>query len=111
MWSLAKEYGISVSERPSAPCLATRFPYGTRLSYEWMEKVDEGERYLRGLGMYNVRIRVHGDIARIEVDAQDMTKLFSRANEIVRRLKKLGFTYVTMDLEGFRSGSMDVKLI
>ncbi len=108
---LAKEYGISVSDRPSAPCLATRFPYGTRLSYEWMEKVDEGERYLRGLGMYNVRIRVHGDIARIEVDAQDMPKLFSRANEIVRRLKKLGFTYVTMDLEGFRSGSMDVKLI
>lgn len=108
---LAKEYGISVSGRPSAPCLATRFPYGTHLSYERMEKVDEGERYLRGLGMYNVRIRAHGDIARIEVDVRDMPKLLSRAGEIVRRLKKLGFTYVTMDLEGFRSGSMDVGMI
>lgn len=108
---LAKEYGISVSDRPSAPCLATRFPYGTRLSYDRMEKVDEGERYLRSLGMYNVRIRVHGDIARIEVDARDMPKLLSRSGEIVRRLKKLGFVYVTMDLEGFRSGSMDVGLI
>lgn len=108
---LAARYGISVSNRPSSPCLATRFPYGTRLSYEKMEKVDEGERYLRSLGFYNVRLRVHGDCVRIEVDAGDMAKLLSYSKEVTERIKKLGFSYVTLDLEGFRSGSMDVKLV
>ena len=68
----AGEYGISVSNRPSAPCLATRFPYGTRLNMDKMKQVDQGEAYLRSLGLYNVRIRVHGEVARIEVDEKDM---------------------------------------
>ena len=108
---MAEEYGISVSNRPSAPCLATRFPYGTRLSYEQMARVDEGERYLRDMGFYNVRIRVHGDIARIEVDLQDMPALLKHGREVTDRLKKLGFPYITLDLEGFRSGSMDIRLV
>ena len=108
--ALAAEYGISVADRPSAPCLATRFPYGTRLSRERMQQVDEGEQFLRELGFYNVRIRAHGDTARIEVDRKDMEKLLERAEEAVEKIRGLGFSYVTLDLEGFRSGSMDINL-
>ncbi len=108
--ALAEEYGISVADRPSAPCLATRFPYGTRLSRERMRQVDEGEQFLRALGFYNVRIRAHGDTARIEVDRKDMGKLLERAEEVAQKIRGLGFSYVTLDLEGFRSGSMDINL-
>ncbi len=104
---LAAEYGVSVSEKPSTPCLATRFPYGTRLEWNDMRRVEEGEAYLRSLGFYNVRLRVHKDIARIEVDADDLNTILDWKEEITGKLKALGFTYVTLDLEGFRSGSMD----
>lgn len=107
---MAAEIGLSVSNRPSAPCLATRFPYGTELSYEEMRKVEKGEEYIKSLGFYNVRIRVHEDIARIEVDRGDINKLLEYNNDIVAYLKELGYPYVTVDLEGFRSGSMDYKV-
>lgn len=107
---MAATYGISVSERPSAPCLATRFPYGTRLDIAVMKKVDEGEGFLKNLGLYNVRIRVHGNVARIEVDEGDMPVLTAHRQEIVKTLEALGFVYVTLDLKGFRSGSMDVGI-
>lgn len=104
---LAEEYGISVSKKPSTPCLATRFPYGTRLSYEEMRKVEQGEAYLKSLGLYNVRVRVHEAIARIEVDQDEMPLIMKQKGEIIRHLKELGYVYITLDLEGFRSGSMD----
>ena len=107
---LAKEYGISVAKKPSTPCLATRFPYGTRLTYVDMRKVEEAESYLKELGLYNVRVRVHGDISRIEVDCQAMDVVMEYKNEIAEYLKSLGYVYITLDLEGFRSGSMDQKL-
>ncbi len=118
---LAGELGLSVSDKPSAPCLATRLPYGERIDYSLLAKIDEGEEYLRKLGFYNVRIRVHraaaagfqegeltGSTARIEVDEKDFQKLLERKQEITDRIKRLGFSYVTLDLEGFRSGSMDL---
>lgn len=108
---MAAEYGLSVASRPSAPCLATRFPYGTELSYEKLKKVEKGEEYIRTLGFYNLRIRVHEDIARIEVDSQDIIKLLELRDDIVGYLKNLGYAYVTVDLEGFRSGSMDYKIV
>jgi len=108
---LAKEYGITVANRPSAPCMATRFPYNTALSYEKMEKLEKGENFLRNLGFYNVRIRLHDDIARIEVDDNDMDKFMGLRNTVISKIKALGFNYVTVDLEGFRSGSMDYKIV
>lgn len=105
---LAGEYGLSVSDRPATPCLATRFPYGTKLSYEGLHQVEQGEEYLRSFGFYNVRLRIHGDIARIEVDPQDFSLLLQHREEIISCIKKLGYPYVTLDLEGFRSGSMDI---
>lgn len=105
---LAKEYGISVADRPSTPCLATRFPYGDFLDKEKMIKVEQGEQYLRSMGFYNVRLRIHGEIVRIEVDDTDMDQLLENRRDIINYLKNLGYRYITMDLEGFRSGSMDV---
>lgn len=107
---IAKEYGLSVAKRPCAPCLATRFPYDCGLSYEKMRKVEAAEEYIKGLGFYNVRLRVHDELAKIEVDAIDMNHLLEMKTEIVDYLKQLGYTYVAMDLEGFRSGSMDAVL-
>lgn len=107
---LAGELGISVSNKPSMPCLATRFPYGTRISYEAMQKVDEGEAFVRSLGFYNVRLRIHNDVVRIEVDVNEMPRLLEYREQIVAKLKKLGYDYITVDLEGFRSGSMDLHV-
>lgn len=107
---LSKEYGISVADRPSAPCLATRFPYGNDLTVEKLQQADQGEMYLKSLGLYNVRLRVHGNIVRIETDMDDMKKLLDHRESVIRRLKELGYGYITLDLEGFRSGSMDETL-
>lgn len=107
---LAQEYGLSVASKPAAPCLATRFPYGTALTYEKMEQVEKGEEFLKGFAFKDVRLRVHGDIARIEVCGTDFGKLMEYREKIISYLKGLGYLYVTLDLEGFRSGSMDEVL-
>ena len=104
---LAEEYGLSAASKPAAPCLATRFPYGTALTYEKLEQVGKGEEFLKRFAFQNVRLRVHGDIARIEVCGTDFEKLMGHKGEIVSFLKGLGYPYITLDLEGFRSGSMD----
>ena len=107
---LAAEYGVSVSGRPSTPCMATRFPYGTELDYDRIRLVDEGETWLRDQGFYNVRLRVHGRIARIEVDPESMPALVAMREDVLRKMAGCGFDYVTLDLAGFRSGSMDLHL-
>ena len=107
---LAEEYGLSVSDRPAAPCLATRFPYGAALSYEEIQKVEQGEAYLKGFGLYNVRLRIHGEIARIEVDTGEFPVLLQYRSQIINYIRHLGYPYITLDLEGFRSGSMDVGI-
>ena len=106
----AEELGLSVSNRPAMPCLATRFPYGTTLSYGEMRKAEQGEEYLRGLGLYNVRLRIYGDLVRIEADPEAFPILEARRLEIVQTLKMIGYRYITLDLEGFRSGSMDIGI-
>lgn len=107
---LAAAYGISVASRPSTPCMATRIPYNTRIDYDTLRRIGEGEAYLRTLVQGNVRLRLHGDIARIEVDRGAMERLLGLGDQVAKRLKDLGFPYITLDLEGFRSGSMDIKI-
>lgn len=106
---LGAELGISASKKPASPCLATRFPYGTKLSYESMRRVEKGEQFIRGKGFYNVRLRVYGDLARIEVNIEEFQDFMREREEVIVRLKELGFRYITLDLEGFRSGSMDIS--
>lgn len=107
---IAKQRGISVSDRPSAPCLATRIPYNTKMNFELFEKIEECENIIKSLGFRNVRIRVHNNIARIEIDKEDFVKFIENGDIICSEIKKKGFDYVTLDIEGFRSGSMDIGL-
>ncbi len=108
--AMASEYGIEVADRPSTPCLATRFPYGTHIDYEVMERVDEAEQYLRNMGIANVRVRVYEDLVRIECDRDRMNVLMDNRECVTEYFKELGFHYITLDLEGFRSGSMDIVI-
>lgn len=108
--SLAERFGVSTAKRPAAPCLATRFPYGTHLTEEALKRVERGEDFLKELGFWNLRLRVHGDIVRMEVGVCEMPLVFEKREEITKYLKELGYSYITLDLEGFRSGSMDIHL-
>lgn len=105
--SFADKYGISVAHRPSAPCLATRLPYGARLDFALLAEIDAAERKMQAMGYENVRIRVHGEIARIEVDKEQFLRVMGEYEKIVAMLKSERLHYITLDLEGFRSGSMD----
>lgn len=107
----AEELGISVARRPSAPCMATRLPYGTSIDFSLLKRIEEGEEYLHGLGFEINRLRVHGDIVRVEVPRKDFDLFMDKHEIITAKLKALGFTYITLDLEAFRSGSMDIHLL
>jgi len=98
--------------RPSSPCLATRFPYGDPLSFEGLRMADRGERFLKEEGFDIVRLRIHGKVARIEIPVDRAADLVSEDSRerVVASLKEIGFQHVTFDLEGFRSGSMDEAL-
>lgn len=104
----AKILNISVASRPSAPCMATRLPYNTTINFELLENIEKGEDFIKSLGFRDVRLRVHNDIVRIEVNKEDLNNLLSESDSVIEHLKNLGFVYITLDLEGFRSGSMDV---
>ena len=90
--------------------MATRFPYGTTLNSDEMHKVEQMETKIRQLGFYNVRTRIHELLVRIEVDRKDIPCLLEKKEEVIRLAKSLGYDYVTVDLEGFRSGSQDVHV-
>lgn len=104
---LAGELGVSVSERPSTPCLATRLPYGEKIELEILARLARGEAFLRESGFPVVRLRLHGNIARIEIPRSDFADFLEKGERISKKLKEMGFPYITLDIEGFRSGSMD----
>lgn len=109
---LLREMNLPTWDKPSSSCLATRFPYGTRIARERLAQVAEGEEFLKGLGLTQVRLRYHGDTARIEVDPAKIGILINGdlRRKIVDKFKELGYTYITLDLEGYRPGSMDETL-
>lgn len=107
---IAQEMNLSVSNKPSAPCLATRIPYNTPINPDMLTKIALGEEYLKSLGFRIVRIRLHDDVGRIEIPKRDFNKFISNKDKIITRLKKMGFIYITLDVEGFRSGSMDAVI-
>lgn len=102
---------LKEARKPAAPCMATRFAYGMELNEQRMQAVAAAEEQLRALGFYNVRLRVHsGAFARVEVDAADLVKAAKLAPQITSIVKAAGLNYVMLDLQGFRSGSMDELL-
>ena len=110
--ALSREMGLPTSDKPSFACLASRFPYGERITASGLERVERAEQWLHdaGLGLTQLRVRSHGDMARIEVPPDDIPRLAARAAEIATALKELGFAYVTLDLRGYRTGSMNEVL-
>lgn len=108
--ALAKQAGISNWDKPSYACLSSRIAYGELITIEKLSRVEQAERYLRGLGIRQVRVRTHGDIARIEVEPHEMNTLMAHTSEVSAQFKRIGFLYVTMDLVGYRSGSMNAVL-
>lgn len=108
--ALAQEYGISVAERPSTPCMATRLPYGVRIYPEVLRRIEQGEQAVKNMGFCNVRLRLHGDVVRLELDREELMLAVKKNEALVQELKALGFQYITLDLQGFRSGSMDERL-
>ena len=107
----ARELLVPVADKPSTPCLATRFPYGTLLTEDALRKVERGETCLREFGLNVVRLRLHGNVARIETDQEGFELISAKRFEIAFALREIGFPYAALDLEGFRSGSMDEQLL
>ena len=110
---IAKGIGLPFWDKPPSPCLATRVEYGERLTKEKLRMIEAAENFLKDLGFKQLRVRLHrGGLARIEIANEELEDFcdFEVLNAVSRKLKALGFTYVTLDLEGYRSGSMDVSL-
>jgi uncharacterized protein len=109
---LSRARGLPTWDKPAMACLASRVPYGTAISVEILDQIGAAESFLRSLGARQVRVRHHGDVARIEVDQEGMDLVMRDSNRerVVERLRSLGYLYVTLDLAGFRSGSMNEAL-
>jgi len=108
----SRKMSLKTWDKPSFACLASRFPYGKEITREKLTIVDKAERFLRGLNFKQVRVRHHGEIARIELERKDIGTFISKGlmDKVAKKFKELGFLYVTLDLEGYRSGSMNEPL-
>jgi uncharacterized protein len=107
---LSQELGLKTWNKPSFACLSSRIPYGTRIEKWKIDQLDEAEYFLSQLGLYQVRVRHHDKIARIEVMPDEIHKVIEHRDVIYETFSKLGFTYVTLDLKGYRTGSMNEVL-
>jgi uncharacterized protein len=107
---LSRKLGLETWDKPANACLASRFPYGEAITNEKLGRIGQAERVLRDAGFTVVRVRHHGDVARIEVPPADRARLLAAADAIAPRLKALGYVWVSLDLEGYRSGSMNEAL-
>ena len=119
--ALSKKMGLPTADKPSFACLASRFPYGERITAEGLARVERAEQWLMDLnlgrdeaqpsrGLKQLRVRAHGDMARIEVPPEAIPRIAAHAAEIAAALKSFGFTYVALDLQGYRTGSMNETL-
>jgi uncharacterized protein len=107
--AIARKIGLSVSDKPSSACLATRIPFGERITLEKLNRIEKAESIIRRMtGVKQLRVRDHNGLARIEVGKNDRQLFFNTEvmDTLTEELKKLGFKFVTLDLEGYRTGSM-----
>ena len=109
---LSRKRGLPTWDQPAMPCLSSRFPYGVKITEKKLGQVEQAEAFLRNLGLCNFRVRHHENLARIEVDQSEMSRLMDPKlfEQISSRFKSIGYSYVTLDLEGFRSGSLNEEL-
>ena len=106
---LSKEMNLNTYNKPAFACLATRIPYGTKITKDLLKKIEKSEEYLISIGFNQFRVRVHNDIARIEVGKDEIYKFFNEdlLNKTNKKLKEIGFKYVTLDMAGYEMGSMN----
>lgn len=107
---LSRLFGLGTWDKPAYACLSSRFPYGTPITVEKLKQVAAAERALRELGFRGFRVRHHDNLARLELRPEDLPRAIERREEIVARLRATGYTFVTLDLEGYRSGSFNRQL-
>ena len=110
--TLSRQMNLPTAEAPASPCLASRIAYGIEITADKLNQVEAAEDFLRSLGLVQFRVRHHGKLARIEVPADQIEKIASQSTrqKITEKLKSLGFQYITLDLQGFRSGSLNESL-
>ena len=108
--AIALHLGLANWDKPSFACLSSRFPYGTHITEDLLARLDGCEQFLRGLGLRQFRVRHHDTIARIEVEPSDLIGVVENRDTILTRFRELGYTYITLDLEGYRSGKMNDTL-
>jgi len=102
--------GLDTWDRPASPCLSSRVPYGTAITHDVLARIAAAERVLRSAGFHEFRVRHHDRLARIEVPARDMARLIALGSQVSDALREIGYAWVTLDLSGFRSGSLNVVL-
>ena len=106
----SKDLGLRTWDKPAAACLASRIPYGTAVSVPLLRRLDRAEAALHGLGFRQLRVRDYGDVARIELEVADLARALELRTEIVAAILEVGYSYATVDLEGFRSGNLNQAL-
>lgn len=108
--ALSRELGLPTWDKPSMACLATRFPYGTPITEDGIERVGRAEAGIRALGIRQFRVRAHGDVARVEVEPEEMQRAWELREAVAGAVKSAGFTFAAQDLDGYRTGSMNDML-
>ena len=110
--TLSQELGLPTWDKPAAPCLSSRIPYGSIITFDQLSRVEQAEAILRSLGLKTLRVRDHDTVARIEIPREDFDKVLNEQNsaKITESFKKIGYDWVTMDILGFRSGSLNETL-
>jgi uncharacterized protein len=108
----SQQLNLPTWDKPSSPCLSSRFPYGTEITLERLSKIAAGEQVMKALRFREFRVRYHGDVARIEVSQEEFDRLLEKPTRetVVRKFKEIGFNYVSLDLQGYRTGSMNEAL-
>ena len=107
---LSRQLDLPTWDKPSFACLASRIPYGEPISREKLSMISNAEQLLFELGIKQFRVRLHSNLARIEVQPEDFNNVLEKRDQILAAFKKIGFTYISLDLQGFRSGSMNETL-
>ena len=108
----SQQLGLPTWDKPSSPCLSSRFPYGTEINLERLDRVAACESFMKELRFREFRVRYHGDLARIELAQNEFDRLFEKETRdaVVQKFKAAGFNYVSLDLQGYRTGSMNEAL-
>jgi uncharacterized protein len=108
----SRELSLPTWDKPSSPCLSSRFPYGTEINLERLRKVADCERFMKELRFREFRVRYHGDLARIELSQEEFDRFIDKTTRdaVVQKFKEVGFNYISLDLQGYRTGSMNEAL-